>query len=63
MPYGPSAARGAWSADGKSLVLEVQTPGNDDAARVTLVFGDKTVEVSFESAGGFKVKLEGRADD
>jgi CubicO group peptidase (beta-lactamase class C family) len=63
MPYGPGAARGAWSADGKSLVLEVQTPGNDDAARVTLVFGDKTVEVSFESAGGFKVKLEGRADD
>ena len=24
MPYGPSAARGAWSADGASLVLEVQ---------------------------------------
>ena len=63
MPYEPGAARGAWSADGKSLVLEVQTLGNDDAARVTLVFGDKTVEVSFESAGGFKVKLEGRADD
>jgi CubicO group peptidase (beta-lactamase class C family) len=63
MPYGPSAARGTWSADGKSLVLEVQTLGNDDDARVTLLFADKTVELSFGSAGGFKVKLEGRADD
>ena len=31
MPYGPSAARGAWSADGKTLVLEVQTLGNEAA--------------------------------
>ena len=33
MPYGPSAARGAWSADGESFVVEVQTSGNDDMAR------------------------------
>ena len=57
------AARGAWSADGTSLVLEVQTLGGDDVARVTLVFGDRTVEVSADYAGGFKVKREGRADD
>ena len=28
LPYGPSAARGTWSAEGGSLVLEVQTLGN-----------------------------------
>jgi CubicO group peptidase (beta-lactamase class C family) len=63
MPYGPSAARGAWSADGGSLVIEVQTLGNDDAARMTHVFGDKTIELSIEWAGGFRAKLEGRAAD
>jgi hypothetical protein len=63
LPYGPSAARGAWSADGASFVLEVQTLGNDDVARVTFVFGDKTVELNVESAGGFRAKLEGRAAD
>jgi hypothetical protein len=31
--------------------------------RVTLVFGDRTVDLSADYAGGFKVKLEGRADD
>jgi CubicO group peptidase (beta-lactamase class C family) len=63
MPYGPSAARGAWSADGERLVLEIQTLGNDDVARVTHVFGDKTVELSVESADGFRAKLQGRAED
>jgi hypothetical protein len=63
MRYGPSAARGAWSDDGKSLVLEVQTLGNDDAARLTYVFDGKTVELNFEMALGFKLKLQGRADD
>ncbi len=63
MPTGPSAARGTWSADGTSLVLEVQTLGNDDVARVTHVFGDKTVELSIEWAGGFKVKVQGQAED
>jgi CubicO group peptidase (beta-lactamase class C family) len=63
MPYGPSAARGAWSADGTSLVLEVQTLGNDDVARVTHVFGDKTIELSIEWAGGFRAKVQGRAED
>jgi CubicO group peptidase (beta-lactamase class C family) len=63
MPYGPSAARGAWSADGASFVLEVQALGNDDAARVTHVFGDKTVELSVEWANGFRAKVQGRAED
>ena len=63
MPYGPSAARGAWSADGTSLMLEIQTLGNDDAARVTLVFGDSSVELSAESAGGFKAKVQGRLEN
>lgn len=40
-----------------------QTLGNDDAARVTPVFSDKTVEVKFEAAAGFKVTLTGRTDD
>jgi hypothetical protein len=63
LPYGPSAARGAWSADGASLVLEVQTLGNDDEARATFVFSDKTVELSVEWAGGFRAKVQGRAED
>jgi CubicO group peptidase (beta-lactamase class C family) len=63
MPYGPSAARGAWSADGASFVLEVQTLGNDDVARVTHVFGDKTIELSIEWASGFGAKVQGRAED
>jgi hypothetical protein len=44
-------------------VLELQSLGNDDDVRVTLVFGDRTVDLSADYAGGFKVKLEGRADD
>lgn len=63
MPYGPSAARGAWSADGASLVLEIQTLGNDDVARLTHVFGDKTIELGIEWANGFRAKLQGRAED
>jgi CubicO group peptidase (beta-lactamase class C family) len=63
MPYGPSAARGAWSADGASFVLEVQALGNDDVARVTHVFGDKVIELSIEWANGFRAKLQGRAED
>jgi CubicO group peptidase (beta-lactamase class C family) len=63
LPYGPSAARGAWSADGASLVLEVQTLGNDDEARATFVFSDKTVELSVEWAGGFRTKVQGRTED
>ena len=51
MPYGPSAARGAWSADGASFLFEVQTLGNDDVARVTHVFGDKTIELSTVANG------------
>jgi hypothetical protein len=63
MRYGPGATRGRWLADGKTLVLDTQTLGNDDAARVTLVFDDKTVEVKYEAAVGFKATLTGRADD
>jgi len=63
LPYGPSAARGAWSADGRSLVLQVQALGNDDVARATFVFGDKTVELSVEWAGGFRAKAQGRAEN
>jgi CubicO group peptidase (beta-lactamase class C family) len=63
MRYGLSAARGAWSPDGKSLLLEVQTLGNDDVARVTFAFADKAVEVTYEQAVGYKVVLKGRTDD
>lgn len=63
MRYGPSAARGSWSADGMSLLMEVQTLGNDDSARVTFAFAAKAVEVTYESAFGFKASLKGRTDD
>ena len=64
LPSGPSAARGTWLADGTSLLIEVRTLGNDDAARVTHTFSGKTVELEFESAGGYPaMKLRGRADD
>jgi hypothetical protein len=32
-------------------------------ARVTHVFGDKTIELSIESASGFRAKTQGRAED
>ncbi len=63
MPYGLSAARGVWLSDGKSLVVDIQTPGNDDAARLTHVFDGKTVDVNLETAGGFKLRLQGSADE
>lgn len=62
-PWGPSAARGAWTADDGSLVLQMQTLGNDDATRATFVFGDKTVDVSLEGAGGFRAKMQGHLED
>ena len=62
-PYGLSAARGGWSADGTSFVLEAQTPGNDDITRVTHVFGDKTIELSIERVDGFRSKVQGRVED
>ena len=63
MRYGEAATRGSWPDDGTSLVLETQTLGNDDLVRATHVFGDKTVEVNFEMAIGFKTMLKGRTDD
>jgi CubicO group peptidase (beta-lactamase class C family) len=64
LPFGPSAARGTWLADGTRFVIEVQALGNDDAARVTHTFSGKTVELEFEPAGGYpKMKLRGQADD
>lgn len=63
LPGGPSAARAAWSEDGARLVIELQTPGDDDMRRVTCVFGNGVVEVSLQSANGFRAKAEGRAQD
>lgn len=63
MSIGLCAARAAWSADGTTLVLEVQTLGNDDAVRATHTFGDKTVDMSFETANGFTLKLQGQAEN
>jgi CubicO group peptidase (beta-lactamase class C family) len=61
--YGLSAARATWLDDGTTLVLEAQTLGDDNAGRATHLFGDKTVEVKFESANGFRATLTGRTDD
>jgi CubicO group peptidase (beta-lactamase class C family) len=61
--YGLSAARARWLDDGTTLVLDTQTLGNDDSARATFLFGDKTVDVKFEGAVGFKTTLTGRSDD
>ena len=61
--YGLSAARAHWLDDGTTLVVESQTLGNDDAARVTFAFGDKNVDVKFESATGYKTTMTGRSDD
>jgi hypothetical protein len=41
---------------------DVQTLGNDDVARVTLVFGDGTVQMSFDFPSGYFVTLQGQAD-
>ena len=40
-----------------------QTPGNDDAAKASLTYPGKGVDVSFESAGGFRLKLHGEVGD
>lgn len=60
---GLSAARAAWSADGGSFVLEFQALGNDNVARLTHLFTDTTVEMTYEGAGGFRAKVQGRVDD
>ena len=39
------------SSNDTSLVVEIQKLGNDDVARVTRVFGHKTIEVSIEFGG------------
>ena len=57
----PRAAPGRPMA--RASCYQVQTLGNDDVARVTLVFSDKTLELSAEWAGGFKAKAQGRAED
>ena len=53
-----AASRARWLDDGTTLVLETQTLGNDDLVRATHVFGDKTVEVKFEMAIGFKTTAD-----
>ena len=64
MPFGPSAARGAWLADGTTLVTEVQTLGNDDANRLTHAFSGNTIELDIEWGSGFpRMKLRGQAAD
>jgi CubicO group peptidase (beta-lactamase class C family) len=61
-PFGSSAAKGVW-LDKTTFVIDVQTLGNDDTAKVSLAYSGKGVDVSFESAGGFRLKLHGEADD
>ena len=51
------------SSNDTSLVVEIQKLGNHDVARVTRVFGHKTIEVSIELAGGFRAKVQGRAEE
>jgi CubicO group peptidase (beta-lactamase class C family) len=63
MRYGVAATRARWLDDGTTLVLETQTLGSDDLVRATHVFGDKTVEVKFELAIGFRTTATGRTDD
>lgn len=61
-PFGVSAAKAVW-LDKTTLVIDVQTLGNDDAAKVSLAYSGKGVDVSVESAGGLRLKLHGEADD
>ena len=61
--YGPSASRGAWQADGKTLILEIQTLGNDDVVRATHVFGNRTIDITFEAANGFRTQMRGESDE
>ena len=63
MPYGPSACRGGWQDDGRTLVFETQTLGNDDVVRATHVFTGRTIDITFETAGGFQTRLRGEMDE
>jgi len=60
--YGKSAAKGHW-LDDKAFELEMQTLGNDDAARVPFVFDGKKISGRLETLGGFKVELSGEAEE
>ena len=62
-PFGPSAARGQWTDDGR-YVLELQSVGNDDATRLVFRFAERTVEIRATLAiGGPEITLRGQAAD
>ena len=60
--FGISAGKGIW-LDKTTFVIDLQTLGNDDAAKVSLTYSGKGVDPRFESVGGFKLKLHGEAGD
>ena len=59
--FGISAAKGRW-LDDKTLQLEVQTLGNDDAGMATFTFDGKSLSGRLATLGGFKAELQGEAD-
>jgi hypothetical protein len=61
--YGLSVAKGIWLADTKTFELDLQTLGNDDAAKATLTFEGKGLEVKIQTLGNPSLTLQGQSDD
>jgi len=61
--YGLSVAKGVWRADTNTFELDLQTLGNDDAAKVTLTFEGKSLEVKIQTLGNPNMTLQGQSDD
>ena len=58
-----ATAKGAWLADQTTFVVYLQTPGNDDLAKIALTFTGRGVDVSITSMDGFSLVGHGEADD
>ncbi len=59
------ASPNGWIDDcpgGGCTANETQTLGNDDVARATHVFTERTVEITIEGAVGYTLKLRGESE-
>jgi CubicO group peptidase (beta-lactamase class C family) len=58
--FGVNAAKGNWQ-DENTFVLDLHTLGNDDAQKFTLTFEGANVDLQFQNAFGWKVRVQGTA--
>jgi CubicO group peptidase (beta-lactamase class C family) len=61
-PYGVDAVKGSW-LDDHTFVVDRRILGHGETQKWTLAFTGKTVDVTFESTDGAKVKLHGETEE